>query len=242
MSTYIGIFPDTNDINNKIELNKDYYNAIVNIGAIPIILPYANHVDLKDILDIVDGVLLTGGDDIDPAFLDEGPLTSLGKVNPERDIRELSIARYCLQERIPLLGICKGMQVMGIACGGQLYQDIYSQKTSHTIQHQQKAPSWYGWHEIELEQDTKLYTIIHNTTIRVNSFHHQGMKDSGSLLKVCARSKDDLIEAIEHPEHPFYIGVQWHPERMFHKNKQQQQLFKSFLKSAKNYRRNKDGS
>ncbi|WP_105617385.1 gamma-glutamyl-gamma-aminobutyrate hydrolase family protein [Vallitalea okinawensis] len=242
MSTYIGIFPDTNDINNKIELNKDYYNAIVNIGAIPIILPYADQVKLKDVLQIVDGVLLTGGDDIDPAFIDEEPLRSLGKVNPERDIRELSIARYCLEEEIPLLGICKGMQVMGIACGGQLYQDIYSQRTTHTIQHQQKAPSWYGWHEIQLEQDTNLYGIIQKTSVRVNSFHHQGMKACGELLKVCARSKDNLIEAIEHPEHPFYIGVQWHPERMFLKSSEQQQLFKAFFKCAKNYRRNRDGS
>lgn len=230
MKKCIGIFPDINYKTNQIQVNKNYIRGIVNAGALPVILPYLDEDLTSKQLAQVDGVLLTGGDDISPLLINEEPMRMIGDVNPYRDEIELHIAKYCLKQSIPILGVCKGMQVMAIACGGKVYQDIYLGEEER-LEHKQTAPGWAEWHSIKLVPSTKLYDIFDNKDkIAVNSFHHQGVKSVIEPLRVCARSEDNLIEAFEHTDHPFYIGVQWHPERMIY-TPLQQNIFNSFIKS-----------
>lgn len=242
MSTIIGIYPDINDEGHKIELNLDYYNAIVEAGGTPVILPYIPGEPTEELLKNMDGILLTGGDDIDPILLGEEPLIGLGKVNPYRDTIEMKVARYCLINGIPTLGICKGMQIMALSCGAWLYQDIVTQRAEETVQHRQKAPKWFGWHGLHVVKNSLLWNCTSKSNvIRVNSFHHQAIRGVHAGLRVSGTSSDGLIEAIEHKEHGFYLGVQWHPERMIN-NKEQKQIFKSFIDAAVMYKEDKHGS
>lgn len=182
----------------------------------------------ESILDIAQGLLLTGGGDIDPLLLDEQPLKGLGSICPSRDKIELDLCVAALRRNIPILGICRGCQILSIASGGSIYQDIYSQHITN-IKHCQQAPRYYPTHTVILEPNSKIISIYNKATIEVNSFHHQAVCNTGEDMIVSARSKDNIIEAIEHKNHKFALGVQWHPEAMFEKYNSHLEIFKQFI-------------
>lgn len=224
MKPIIGITPDYDPRERRYKIHEDYIRAVKTVGGYPVLLfpeeglPY-----------LADGILLSGGGDIDPLLFGEEPLQESGEISPLRDSYELALCREALAQNIPLLGICRGMQVMNIAAGGSIYQDIQVQTTSD-LKHSQQAPRHYGTHSIQLQPDTMLAQLFGTLTATVNSFHHQAVARLGTGFVASAVSRDGLAEAIEHTENSFACGVQWHPEAMH--TAQQQQLFQSFINAA----------
>lgn len=169
---------------------------------------------MQNVLEHIDGLLLSGGGDINPLFVGENPLPQLHSINPKRDLAELLLIRLAYDRQIPILGICRGIQMLAVALGGSVYQDIYSQlPESELMKHDQDLDRRYASHEVRISSDsTVLAPLFNSTSITVNSFHHQAVKDPGEHLRVCALSSDGIIEAVESTEYKSVLGVQWHPE------------------------------
>ena len=207
----IGITGNFSDGN--LSLAPGYYASILKAGGIPFIIPpFDDDNILINTLDNIDGLLLTGGGDINPLFLKEEPVKELHSINPYRDRQELLLARLAANRQIPVLGICRGIQVMNAALGGSLYQDIYSQAEGKLIKHSQDLDRAYASHTVRIEEDSLLAKIMGQTTLPVNSFHHQAIKEPAPGFRVSARATDGIIEAIESKEYKSMLGVQWHPE------------------------------
>ncbi len=194
-------------------LLEGYFTSILKAGGIPFIIPPFDNIDsLTDVLKPLDGLVLTGGADINPLILGEEPIKELHSINPRRDYQELLLARLAADHQIPVLGICRGIQVMNAAFGGSLYQDIHSQMEGTRIKHDQDLERGHASHTVRIEQDSLLHHIFHAETLAVNSFHHQAVKEPAPGFKASARSSDGVIEAIESTEYKSMLGVQWHPE------------------------------
>jgi putative glutamine amidotransferase len=193
--------------------------AILNAGGIPIVLPNVTDEAVADqIAQSIQGLLVTGGGDIDPTFFDEEPLPSLGEVCPDRDIFELMIIKKMLELDKPVLGICRGCQMINVAAGGSLFQDIYSQHREKLLQHAQKAPRTHMSHFVEVVETSLLYQIVGSTRFKVNSFHHQAVKSTPTDFEITAHAADGIVEAFESKRHRFVVGVQWHPENLAGQN------------------------
>ena len=193
----------------------DYYpRCAMEAGGLPLLFPTIGEEYAASYLARIDGLLLSGGVDVDPVRYDEDPRPELGEVDEERDSFEMALARGAKEQGIPILAICRGVQVLNVACGGTLIQDIRSQ-VDGALQHDQKALRHSAKsHGIVIEEDTHLHQIAGTTRVRVNSFHHQSVDEVAEGFEVTARAPDGVVEAIEDPNHPFCVGVQWHPERM----------------------------
>ena len=200
-------------------LAEGYYQSILKAGGVPFIIPCYDDTDaLINTLDKLDGILLTGGADINPLFLGEDPVKELHGINPRRDRQELLLTRLAADRQIPILGICRGIQTMNAALGGPLYQDIHSQMEGTRIKHDQDLDRSYASHMVVIEKDTLLHSLFKTDTIAVNSFHHQAIKEPAPGFRVCARAADGVIEAMESTEYKSMLGVQWHPECFILKN------------------------
>ena len=194
-------------------LAEGYYQSILKAGGTPFIIPCYDDADtLINTLEKLDGILLTGGADINPLFLGEEPVKELHGINPRRDRQELLLTRLAADRQIPILGICRGIQIMNAAFGGPLYQDIHSQMEGIRIKHSQELDRSYASHTVTIEKDTLLHNLFKADTIAVNSFHHQAVKEAAPGFRVCARATDGVIEAMESTEYKSMLGVQWHPE------------------------------
>lgn len=194
-------------------LATGYYQSVLEAGAIPLILPPLLKVEqLASILERVDGLLLSGGADVNPLLVSEEPLPSLHSINPRRDAYELLLIRMAYDRQIPILGICRGIQLLAIALEGSIYQDLAAQHPKPLIKHNQDLERGYPSHTVNVEPDTLLSSLFSSPCLEVNSFHHQAVKEVGKALRVVARSSDDVIEAVESAEYKSIIGVQWHPE------------------------------
>ena len=194
-------------------LAEGYYQSVLKAGGIPFIIPPHEDADvLAETLAGLDGILLTGGADINPLFLGEEPIKELHGINPRRDRQELLLTRLAADRQIPILGICRGIQTMNAAFGGALYQDIHSQMEGKRIKHDQDLDRTYASHTVSIEEGTVLYELFKTNTLAVNSFHHQAVMEPAPGFRVCARSTDGVIEAMESTEHKSMLGVQWHPE------------------------------
>lgn len=217
---------------------RDYLRAVIAAGGAPVLLsPDMEGGLMEDCVARLDGLLLAGGNDVSPALFGEQPIEALGEVNPLRDAFEMRLVRLAAQRGLPTLGICRGVQAMAAALGGSLWQDLPGQyRTAYgesPIAHRQTSPGQYASHTVSVVPGTLLARLSDGAeTLRVNSFHHQAVKAPGSL-RVCALAPDGVIEAVEHEALPFFLGVQWHPERMFRRDRQAAALFEGLVRAAR---------
>lgn len=227
----IGITGNYGDLTCK--LAEGYYKSVLKAGGIPIIIPpLANTDAIINTLEIIDGLILSGGGDYDPRYANEELDSKLGEINEERDLPELFITRLAYNRQIPILGICRGIQTLAMALGGKVKQDITD---IATISHSQKEERNVPTHNVIIEKDSilsQLYKLTDkNATLKVNSFHHQAVCDCGDKFRVVAKSEDGIVEAIESREFKSIIGVQWHPECL----DEGLPLFKWLTREAKSY-------
>lgn len=199
------------------ELAQGYYESVLQAGGIPLILPpYTDAEALCQTLDRVDGILLSGGGDINPLLLGEEPIPGLHGICPQRDEMELQLVREAYNRQIPTLGICRGIQTLVAALGGTIYQDLNTQYTeAPLVKHDQDLDRAYASHTVKVEAGSTLASLFPEAVekgLPVNSFHHQAVRTPGPLLRVSAKATDGVIEAVESNEFKSIIGVQWHPE------------------------------
>lgn len=198
----------------KCTLLEGYYRSVIEAGGTPLIIPPSAEVEvMTSMLDRVDALIFSGGGDINPLYCGEEPLPQLSSINSVRDSQELLLMRLAADRQLPVLGICRGVQVMMAALGGKLYQDIYKE-ASTTIKHSQDADRHVPTHTVTLAGDSLLKRIFGTSGLAVNSFHHQAVREVAPGFSVVAQSPDGLIEAVESISCKSMIGVQWHPECM----------------------------
>lgn len=214
-------------------LSYNYIRATQLAGGFPILVPTLLYEEMDRYLDLIDGLILSGGDDIDPAYYGEEPISQLGDVCPERDLFETMFVKKALQRRIPILGICRGFQMINVVLGGTLYQDIKTQQGSEFSHLNLVNPVDTLEHEVILEKDSKLYNLMGKERLMVNSLHHQAIDKIGDNLKVVGKSTDHIIEALEYEGDHFVVGVQWHPEDLVVKDNYFLELFNGFMAEVK---------
>lgn len=207
-----------------------YVECIRQAGGQPLLLPpVQTKEEAEELVNLVDGIILTGGGDIAPVFLGEQPKRGIGGCIPERDQGELFLAQLVLQRDLPVLGICRGIQVLAVAAEGKIYQDIPSEYPL-ALEHNQTAPRENTWHEVEV-LDSQLSKILGVKKIRVNSLHHQAVSSVPEGFIKNAVAPDGIIEGIEMLGAKFCIGVQWHPE-VLRTEEHSRRLFEGFVQSC----------
>lgn len=217
---------------NGVYLHREYQQSIIEAGGIPIILP-SNKNMVDKFMEICDGFILSGGEDVDPIYYNEHPHEPLGITNEERDEFEIALIKKIVKQNKPLLAICRGMHILNVALGGTLIQDIPNQLEVH-IQHFQKADRNKTIHVVDIEKESKLYQAIKDTTFKVNSLHHQCIDVIAEELQPTAFAADEVIEGVEHKNAKYILGVQWHPESMSATNKEMKKLFKQLVDVSMN--------
>lgn len=214
----------------RIFINEDYTKAVELAGGIPLVIPFSlNKETLEQSLNMCDGLLLTGGADVNPFLYNEERSKKLGNIKPERDLYEKELYYIAKEKKLPILGICRGMQIINVLEGGTLYQDLEyrENKQNNYIEHLQKDNKSHPAHYITLKKDSFLFNIFNLDKIAVNSYHHQAIKDVAPNFIITAESLEGIIEGIEDRENRI-ICVQWHPERMLNNNKMLE-IFKAFI-------------
>ena len=197
-------------------LPTDYIRAIEKAGGCPVIIPIVNDLEtIAPLLEQLDGILFSGGSDIDPAFYGELPQEGLGNVNPVRDMYEIPLCKLILNDYdIPVLGICRGNQLINVSSGGTLYQDIKSSGIAAFRHNLLNYPKWYATRKLYIEKDSRLHKIFNSDQIYTNGFNHQAIKTLGKNLRITMRTEDQLAEGIESTTERLVIGIQWHPDVM----------------------------
>lgn len=219
----------------RYTLGKNYVRSLVACGATPILLPTSlDHAAWRDVYAEADGVLLTGGGDVEPSIFGEEKHPTTDDINLERDDIEIALARWTLEDDKPMFAICRGIQVVNVALGGSLIQDIPSQYDQR-IEHRGSAIGAARdqvLHEVCIEPGARITEIFGAGNVGVNSFHHQAIKAMGDGLLVTSRAQDGIIESVELPGRRYYLGVQWHPEDMTAGREDMLALFQSFVDAS----------
>ncbi|MDL2310762.1 gamma-glutamyl-gamma-aminobutyrate hydrolase family protein [Peptostreptococcaceae bacterium OttesenSCG-928-C18] len=234
MSKFIGIPCWLENRNGFVshEINNNFSKMVLESGGIPIIMPQVLEKDILDeYIEMVDGLILVGGSDISPYLYNEGPNRFLDSTSPIRDEIEMYLLEKAVDKNIPLLGVCRGMQLMNIFFGGTLYQDIYSQCDDVFNHSDRDGKRVIYYHKIDIVKNSRLYEI-YGSELVVNTFHHQAIKDVGNGFKVTAKTDDGVIEAIEYEKDHFIMGIQFHPEFPEH-NKKFYKIFEYFIRNLK---------
>lgn len=213
-------------------MREDYVRSVKEAGAVPVILPPVDPSDVGALLDRLDGVLLSGGADVDPALYGHAPHPRLGRVERRRDDFEIALVREALRRDVPVLGICRGQQVLNVATGGTLVQDIPS-TLERAAEHDATGRRWRRSHDVAITPGTRLREILGQDLASVNSFHHQSVDAVGEGLVVSARCPEDgVVEGLEMPSRAFVIAVQWHPESFWDRDPAQLALFRAVVQAA----------
>jgi putative glutamine amidotransferase len=212
--------------------NAAYVMAVQQAGGIPILLPpQLSVVAREELWRRLDALVLTGGGDLDPARFGEARHRTVYDVSAARDELETDLTRRALAEDVPLLAICRGIQVLNVVLGGTLYQDIPSDLRS-PIEHSQKERRDQPTHAVKVQEGSRLAEILGRLEVDVNSFHHQAVKDLGSRLKMVGMASDGVIEAAEVTDHPFAVAVQWHPEDLVAHDRAARGIFRALVEAA----------
>ncbi|WP_409340788.1 gamma-glutamyl-gamma-aminobutyrate hydrolase family protein [Paenibacillus sp. MBLB4367] len=231
MKPIIAITPNYED--ELATLKHAYADQIRKAGGIPVIVPFGlSEEDIAALSETANGLLLSGGADVDPGYFGERPHRELGRVTPERDRVEIILAREFVKREKAIFAICRGIQVLNVALGGSLYQDIATQ-CPNTHQHTQRAPRCHLSHNVKAVEGSLLHKIAGVSAFKVNSFHHQAVKEPAPGLRVTASSDDGIVEAVEGEKHPFLLGVQWHPEDTAGTDEVSRKLFEAFVEASR---------
>lgn len=210
-------------------LRRDYVRAIEQAGGLPMLLAPGRPDDAGELLGRLDGLVLSGGSDVDPALYGEETHATVTQVFRERDEFEIALCREALRQDLPLLAICRGHQVLNVARGGTLVQDIPSELTG-SGNHDPERERWEPAHDVRVEPGTRLHRILGRERVEVNSFHHQAVKTLGERLVASAWSMvDGVVEGIEAEDRRFAVGVQWHPEALWNRSPSFQSLFEALV-------------
>ena len=229
----IGVTPLMDYDKKSVWMLPGYLKGLEAAGAVAVILPFfTEYKDAERCADIFDGFLFAGGQDVDPSVYHEDRLPLCGEISPERDVSEAMLFRAASGLDKPILGICRGMQLINALMGGTLWQDISSQY-SDRIQHTRIPPDDIPKHDIIISKWSPLYDILKTDRISVNSYHHQGIREVSPALKVMAEAPDGLIEAVYAPAYRFIRAVQWHPELLFETDKSASLLFSEFVNKCR---------
>lgn len=230
-SPIIGLTPQIDYTTGEYKIGAPYTDCLLRAGAVPFLFPLTdNDAKIAQLLALCDGILLTGGHDIHPSYYGEQKQVFCNEPVPLRDTLEMILVPMAIQSEKPLLAICRGIQVLNVACGGTLYQDIGAQGVTDKPHRQPNTPEA---HTVTCLEGTLAANVFGTAPIAVNTLHHQAIKDVGKGLRVAAYSEDGLIEAIDMPTHPFVLGVQWHPEMLAAQSDRQMELFRRFVAAAK---------
>lgn len=197
----------------RITLYTNYITGLQRAGLVPVLITPAHSEEvIEQIISVCSGLVLSGGDDIDPARYGQEPAPELGPINPPRDAAELSALAAASERDIPILAICRGHQLLNVFFGGSLCQDVAT-GMPEAVSHVQSSPWGSHHHDVTVAANTRLRRAIGRARLEINSFHHQAIDQLAPGLEVTARADDGLIEAVESREHSWVVGVQWHPER-----------------------------
>ena len=233
---------DKNDIPAEA-VKVSYLNAILKCGGLPLIVPFRTTDDgLRELSELADGLLLPGGGDIDPELYNEKPIAPLSGIFSDRDALELSLFKIFFETKKPILGVCRGSQIINIAKGGTLFQDIKKQIPSGLCHRDPKLSGEELYlaiaHGAAIQKDTFLSGIFGERTIGVNSTHHQSIKNVGEGLKISALAPDGVVEGIEsvNMNDHWILGVQWHPEAMLPKSPKMIGIYEKFIEAARTKR------
>lgn len=214
--------------------SDDYPNGVEAAGGLPLLIPFFEHPEsVEDLADRLDGLLLAGGEDVDPLLYDEQPRIGLGDVVPERDELEFQLIRAVLKRGKPILGICRGIQVLNAALGGTLYQDLPREWQGSGL-HSQRARRNHLSHSVQIDDESRLFHLLGGQKVlKTNTFHHQAVKAVAPGLVPVAWDEEGLIEAIERPGDQFIVGVQWHPENLWRTHPVYLGLFQGLVDAAR---------
>jgi putative glutamine amidotransferase len=220
-------------------MSQQYVRVLVGAGAVPWIIPLleGDRTSLRAIYDRLDGVFLPGGVDLDPTAYAEAPSSLVGRTDPARDEIELTLTRWALEDRKPLLAVCRGIQVVNVAAGGTVHQDLTTQLPGAIKHDYFPVRGQYSRdllvHDVAVPEGSRLRELLGAATVKVNSMHHQGIKQLATGLRPTAYAPDGLIEGLESPNGHFMLGVQWHPEALVDRDPRMQRLFTAFIDAAR---------
>ncbi|WP_339016037.1 gamma-glutamyl-gamma-aminobutyrate hydrolase family protein [Fusobacterium animalis] len=213
-------------------VNKDYVDAVIRAGGVPLIIPFSTD---KEVIisqaQLIDGLILSGGHDINPYNYGQEPSQKIGEIFPERDTYEMILLEESKKRNIPILGICRGFQLINVAAGGTLYQDL-SLIPGNILKHNQVSNPTLKTHKVEIKENSFISSIFGKETM-VNSFHHQVIDKVANDFIVVAKASDGVVEAIEHKTYKFLVAVQWHPEMLAVNCEKARELFSKFVEEAK---------
>jgi putative glutamine amidotransferase len=225
-------------------MSQRYILTLTSVGAVPWLIPLVDDDTLRGIYERLDAVFLPGGADIDPRTYGADPHPLCDKTDRDRDRVEVALARWALEEEKPVLGVCRGMQLINVAAGGTLYQDL-AEELPGAIKHDyfpfrgQSFARDFLAHDVDVAKGTRLADLLGAGNVRVNSMHHQGVKALGQGLVSTAISPDGLIEALEGERDSYLVAVQWHPEALTDNDARTRQLFADFIAAAEDWRQGK---
>lgn len=228
-------YPYASEVTNLVEAPfapRGLVEVIARLGAIPVVLPDVPGARGEDYVDLFDGLIIPGGPDVDPTLFGEEPKWKIGRTNYKRDLFELELFRAFYQAGKPIFGICRGCQLINIALGGNVYQDLPSEDPQCTIRHSQGAPGGYPTHHVTLVPGSSLFGSLGEKAY-VNSRHHQAIHRVAEALEVTAVAPDGVQESVESHDHKQVVAVQWHPENMWQEHPEQLKLFEDFLARVK---------
>jgi putative glutamine amidotransferase len=221
-----------------VRADLDYVEGVAGAGGAPLVLPPVGDRSVAEaLIHGLDGLLLSGGSDLDPCYYGEEPAPELGVTLPERDAFEMALVGLALRRGMPVFGICRGMQVLNVALGGSLYQDLPSQWERDLLKHRQDTPKWQPAHEVRVSEGSYIAEVMGRESVKVNSYHHQAIRDLAEGLVVTGLSSDGVVEAVEARDlsERWLLGVQWHAEAMRGAGPQQENLFEAHVSAAEGH-------